>query len=100
MHESQELIKAANHEVFWAILNTFKNHKKVDRRAINRTIVSRLQRLLYERTGRRPVIIPMVTILNADAQSTTEDKPAASTKPARPRRNRNNRAKRQPAAAE
>ena len=68
MHESQELIKAANHEVFWAILNTFKNHKKVDRRAINRTIVSRLQRLLYERTGRRPVIIPMVTILNADAQ--------------------------------
>ena len=100
MHESQELIKAANHEVFWAILNTFKNHKKVDRRAINRTIVSRLQRLLYERTGRRPVIIPMVTILNADAQSTTEDKPVASTKPARPRRNRNNRAKRQPAAAE
>ena len=100
MHESQELIKAANHEVFWAILNTFKNHKKVDRRAINRTIVSRLQRLLYERTGRRPVIIPMVTILNADTQSTTEDKPAASTKPARPRRNRNNRAKRQPAAAE
>lgn len=100
MHESQELIKAANHEVFWAILNTFKNHKKVDRRAINRTIVSRLQRLLYERTGRRPVIIPMVTILNADAQSTTKDKPAASTKPARPRRNRNNRAKRQPAAAE
>ena len=66
MHESQELIKEANHEVFWAILNTFKNHKKVDRRAINRTIVSRLQRLLYERTGRRPVIIPMVTILNAD----------------------------------
>lgn len=100
MHESQELIKAANHEVFWAILNTFKNHKKVDRRAINRTIVSRLQRLLYERTGRRPVIIPMVTILNADAQSTTEDKPAVSTKPARPRRNRNNRAKRQSAAAE
>ena len=100
MHESQELIKAANHEVFWAILNTFKNHKKVDRRAINRTIVSRLQRLLYERTGRRPVIIPMVTILNADAQPTTAEKPAASAKPARPRRNRNNRAKRQPAAAE
>lgn len=100
MHESQELIKAANHEVFWAILNTFKNHKKVDRRAINRTIVSRLQRLLYERTGRRPVIIPMVTILNADAQPTTAEKPAASAKPTRPRRNRNNRAKRQPAAAE
>lgn len=100
MHESQELIKAANHEVFWAILNTFKNHKKVDRRAINRTIVSRLQRLLYERTGRRPVIIPMVTILNADAQPTTAEKPAASAKPARPRRNRNNRAKRQPAATE
>lgn len=100
MHESQELIKAANHEVFWAILNTFKNHKKVDRRAINRTIVSRLQRLLYERTGRRPVIIPMVTILNADAQPTTAEKPAASAKPSRPRRNRNNRAKRQPAAAE
>ena len=100
MHESQELIKAANHEVFWAILNTFKNHKKVDRRAINRTIVSRLQRLLYERTGRRPVIIPMVTILNADAQPTPAEKPAASTKSARPRRNRNNRAKRQPAATE
>lgn len=66
MHESQELIKAANHEVFWAILNTFKNHKRVDRRAINRTIVSRLQKLLYQRTGRRPVIIPMVTILNDD----------------------------------
>ncbi|MCG4616861.1 hypothetical protein L0P14_24980, partial [Phocaeicola dorei] len=30
MHESQELIKAANHEVFWAILNTFKNHQHVD----------------------------------------------------------------------
>ena len=66
MHESQELIKAANHEVFWAILNTFKNHAHVDRRAINRTIVSRLQKLLYQRTGRRPVIIPMVTILNDD----------------------------------
>ncbi|WP_295730965.1 ribonuclease J1 [uncultured Limosilactobacillus sp.] len=64
MHESQELIKAANHEVFWAILNTFKNHAHADRRVINRTIVSRLQKLLYQRTGRRPVIIPMVTILN------------------------------------
>lgn len=66
MHESQELIKAANHEVFWAILNTFKNHAHPDRRVINRTIVSRLQKLLYQRTGRRPVIIPMVTILNDD----------------------------------
>ena len=66
MHESQELIKAANHEVFWAILNTFKNHKHVDRRALKRTIISRLQKLLYARTGRRPVIIPMVTILNGD----------------------------------
>ena len=66
MHESQELIKAANHEVFWAILNTFKNHKRVDRRALNRTIISRLQKLLYARTGRRPVIIPMITILNGD----------------------------------
>lgn len=66
MHESQELIKAANHEVFWAILNTFKNHAHADRRVINRTIVSRLQKLLYQRTGRRPVIIPMVTILNND----------------------------------
>lgn len=68
MHESQDLIKEANHEVFWAILNTFKNHAHVSARAMNRTIVSRLQRLLYERTGRRPVIIPMVTILNADKQ--------------------------------
>lgn len=66
MHESQELIKAANHEVFWAILNTFKNHKHVDQRALNRTIVSRLQKLLFERTGRRPVIIPMITILNGN----------------------------------
>lgn len=69
MHESQELIKAANHEVFWAILNTFKNHKHVDQRALNRTIVSRLQKLLFERTGRRPVIIPMVTILNGNNRS-------------------------------
>ncbi|WP_267200813.1 ribonuclease J1 [Limosilactobacillus kribbianus] len=66
MHESQELIKAANHEVFWAILNTFKNHKHVDQRALNRTIVSRLQKLLFDRTGRKPVIIPMITILNGD----------------------------------
>lgn len=66
MHESQELIKAANHEVFWAILNTFKNYKHVDQRALNRTIVSRLQKLLFERTGRRPVIIPMITILNGN----------------------------------
>ncbi len=62
MHESQELIKAANHEVFWAILNTFKNHKHIDQRVLNRTIISRLQKLLYDRTGRRPVIIPMVTM--------------------------------------
>lgn len=73
MHESQELIKAANHEVFWAILNTFKNHQHVDRRAINRTIVSRLQKLLFEWTGRRPVIIPMVTILNADEEGQGSD---------------------------
>lgn len=66
MHESQELIKAANHEAFWAILNTFKNHKVVDQRALNRTIVSRLQKLLFDRTGRKPVIIPMITILNGD----------------------------------
>lgn len=66
MHESQELIKAANHEVFWAILNTFKNHKVVDQRVLNRTIVSRLQKLLFDRTGRKPVIIPMITILNGD----------------------------------
>lgn len=64
MHESQDLIKAANHEVFWAILNTFKNRKKIDERVLNRTIVSRLQKLLYAKTGRRPVIIPMVTIVN------------------------------------
>lgn len=83
MHESQDLIKAANHEVFWAILNTFKNRKHVDRRAINRTIVSRLQRLLYERTGRRPVIIPMVTILNADAETNKSESK-------RPRRRHNN----------
>jgi ribonuclease J len=69
MHESQELIKAANHEVFWAILNTFKNHKHVDQRALNRTIVSRLQKLLFDRTGRKPVIIPMITILNGDNRS-------------------------------
>lgn len=69
MHESQELIKAANHEVFWAILNTFKNHKHVDQRVLNRTIISRLQKLLYDRTGRRPVIIPMVTILNGNNRS-------------------------------
>lgn len=73
MHESQELIKAANHEVFWAILNTFKNHQHVDRRAIDRTIVSRLQKLLFEWTGRRPVIIPMVTILNADEEGQGSD---------------------------
>jgi ribonuclease J len=36
---------------------------------LNRTIVSRLQKLLFERTGRRPVIIPMVTILNGDAKN-------------------------------
>lgn len=69
MHESQELIKAANHEAFWAILNTFKNHKHVDQRALNRTIVSRLQKLLFDRTGRKPVIIPMITILNGDNRS-------------------------------
>lgn len=69
MHESQELIKAANHEVFWAILNTFKNHKHVDQRALNRTIVSRLQKLLFDRTGRKPVIIPMVTILNGNERA-------------------------------
>ena len=69
MHESQELIKAANHEVFWAILNTFKNHKHIDQRVLNRTIISRLQKLLYDRTGRRPVIIPMVTILNGNNRS-------------------------------
>ena len=73
MHESQELIKAANHEVFWAILNTIKNHQHVDRRAIDRTIVSRLQKLLFEWTGRRPVIIPMVTILNADEEGQGSD---------------------------
>ncbi len=69
MHESQELIKAANHEVFWAILNTFKNHKHVDQRALNRTIISRLQKLLFDRTGRKPVIIPMITILNGNHRS-------------------------------
>ena len=100
MHESQELIKAANHEVFWAILNTFKNHKKVDRRAINRTIVSRLQRLLYERTGRRPVIIPMVTILNADSQSKNDDHEEHTKNEHRPHRNRNNRRKHKPAPKE
>lgn len=73
MHESQELIKEANHEVFWAILNTFKNHQHVDARVINRTIVSRLQKLLFERTGRRPVIIPMVTILNADSKEAKQN---------------------------
>lgn len=90
MHESQDLIKAANHEVFWAILNTFKNRKHVDRRAINRTIVSRLQRLLYERTGRRPVIIPMVTILNGNEQpAKTEGKQEHR----RNHRRRNNRSR-------
>ena len=93
MHESQELIKAANHEVFWAILNTFKNHKKVDRRAINRTIVSRLQRLLYERTGRRPVIIPMVTILNANSQPKNDDHDEHPKNEHRAHRSRNNHRK-------
>ena len=50
-------------------LNTFKNHKHIDQRVLNRTIISRLQKLLYDRTGRRPVIIPMVTILNGNNRS-------------------------------
>lgn len=101
MHESQELIKAANHEVFWAILNTFKNHKKVDRRAINRTIVSRLQRLLYERTGRRPVIIPMVTLLNADSQPNREEvgEGKGHQAPAKSHHRRSRRNNKRPAAA-
>ena len=72
--ESQELIKAANHEVFWAILNTFKSRKKIDERALNRTIVSRLQKLLYAQTGRRPVIIPMVTIINNEEKQAAKQK--------------------------
>lgn len=82
MHESQELIKAANHEVFWAILNTFKNRKKVDERSINRTIVSRLQKLLYAQTGRRPVIIPMVTIINGDTNEAPREAPRKEVKEA------------------
>ena len=98
MHESQELIKAANHEVFWAILNTFKNHKRVDSRAINRMIVSRLQRLLYDRTGRRPVIIPMVTILNADAQERAPKKNQAEDGKKGSGATRRNNRKRRPSA--
>ena len=80
MHESQDLIRAANHEVFWAILNTFKNHKNIDRRILNRTIVSRLQKLLYDRTGRHPVIIPMVTIINGDSGKSKHHKKGHSKK--------------------
>lgn len=81
MHESQDLIRAANHEVFWAILNTVKNHKNIDRRILNRTIVSRLQKLLYDRTGRHPVIIPMVTIINGDNNKGKNHKKNRQCKP-------------------
>lgn len=87
MHESQELIKAANHEVFWAILNTFKNHKHVDQRVLNRTIISRLQKLLYDRTGRRPVIIPMVTILNGNNRSENQHYRRPTNKKRHPKSN-------------
>lgn len=39
MYEFQELIKVVNYEVFWVILNIFKNYKWVDCWVINWMIV-------------------------------------------------------------
>ena len=60
MRESEKLIKSVQHSTFNIIVNTFKNNKKINLNIIKNSIIDNLQDLLFEKTERKPIILPII----------------------------------------
>lgn len=63
MRESGELINHAQKRVFHTIKNTFTDNEKVSEALLKDAIVKSLGDYLFERTERRPLILPMLITL-------------------------------------
>ncbi len=60
MRESGELISEAQRRVFRMIVNTFNANDKVTENQVREAIIDGLQDFLFEKTERRPMILPMI----------------------------------------
>lgn len=60
MRESGELINQAQKQVYHAVKQVFHDQQKVTESLLNETIIDVLQDFLYNKTERKPIIIPMI----------------------------------------
>ncbi|KXU10439.1 Zn-dependent hydrolase, RNA-metabolising [Weissella sp. DD23] len=62
MRESEDLINEGRKEIFHAILTAMRE-PNASEHSIRNAVVSQLQRFLYEKTKRRPLILPMFILI-------------------------------------
>ena len=62
MRESEELINEGRKEIFHAILTAMRE-PNASEHSIRNAVVSQLQRFLYDKTKRRPLILPMFILI-------------------------------------
>ena len=62
MRESEELINEGRKEIFHAILTAMRE-PNASEHSIRNAVVSQLQRFLYDKTQRRPLILPMFILI-------------------------------------
>jgi ribonuclease J len=63
MRESGELINSAQRRVYRTIKRTFASNEKVSEAMLKDAITSSLSDFLFERTERKPIVIPMLITL-------------------------------------
>ena len=63
MRESGELINQAQRRVYRTIKNLFKGDEKVTEAMLKEAIIDNLQEFLFDKTERRPVIMPMLVLI-------------------------------------
>lgn len=65
MRESEELITEGRKEIFHALLGAMRE-PNASEHSLRNAVVSHLQRFMFEKTHRRPLILPMFIMINRD----------------------------------
>jgi len=65
MRESEELITEGRKEIFHALLGAMRE-SNASEHSLRNAVVSHLQRFMFEKTHRRPLILPMFIMINRD----------------------------------
>lgn len=65
MRESEELITEGRKEIFHALLGAMRE-QNASEHSLRNAVVSHLQRFMFEKTHRRPLILPMFIMINRD----------------------------------